>query len=75
MTVSIACWKAWKEMGGSALAEPVVVAGHSLGEYTAMVVAGVIGFGDAVKLVHQRGAANARRLHKPARRNGGYHRP
>jgi [acyl-carrier-protein] S-malonyltransferase len=55
MTVSIACWKAWKEMGGPALAEPVVVAGHSLGEYTAMVVAGVIGFGDAVKLVHQRG--------------------
>ena len=55
MTVSIACWKAWKEMEGPAPVDPVVVAGHSLGEYTAMVVAGVIGFGDAVKLVRERG--------------------
>ena len=55
MTVSIACWKAWKEMGGPTPVNPVVVAGHSLGEYTAMVVADVIGFGDAVKLVHERG--------------------
>ena len=55
MTVSIACWKAWKEMGGPTPVNPVVVAGHSLGEYTAMVVANVIGFGDAVKLVHERG--------------------
>ena len=55
MTVSIACWKAWIEMGGLSQIKPVVVAGHSLGEYTAMVVAGVIGFGDAVKLVHERG--------------------
>ena len=55
MTVSIACWKAWQEMVGPAAAGPVVVAGHSLGEYTAMVVAEVIGFGDGVKLVHERG--------------------
>ena len=55
MAVSIACWKAWKEMGGPKPVNPVVVAGHSLGEYTAMVVADVIGFGDAVKLVHERG--------------------
>jgi [acyl-carrier-protein] S-malonyltransferase len=55
MTVSIACWKAWQEMRGPTPVTPVVVAGHSLGEYTAMVVADVIGFGDAVKLVHERG--------------------
>ena len=55
MTVSIASWKAWQEMDGAAPVNPVVVAGHSLGEYTAMVVAGVIGFGDAVKLVRERG--------------------
>ena len=55
MTVSIAAWKAWKEMEGAAPVDPIVVAGHSLGEYTAMVVAGVIGFGDAVKLVRERG--------------------
>jgi [acyl-carrier-protein] S-malonyltransferase len=55
MTVSIACWKAWEEMAGPAASKPVVLAGHSLGEYTAMVVAGVMGFGDAVKLARERG--------------------
>ena len=55
MSVSIACWKAWEEMQGSAACDPVLVAGHSLGEYTSMVVAGVISFGDAVQLVRERG--------------------
>ncbi len=55
MTVSIACWKAWEETMGPESALPSMVAGHSLGEYTSMVVADVIGFGEAVKLVRERG--------------------
>ena len=55
MTVSIAAWKAWAETQGPAASDPVVVAGHSLGEYTSMVVAGVITFSDAVQLVRERG--------------------
>ena len=55
MTVSIACWRAWEEIQGSAARKPKVVAGHSLGEYTSMVVAGVLGFSDALQLVRERG--------------------
>ena len=55
MTVSIACWKAWEEFTGSDLEPPAALAGHSLGEYTSMVVAGVVSFADAVSLVRQRG--------------------
>ena len=55
MTVSIACLKAMEEMHGTAVGSPKVVAGHSLGEYTSMVVADVIGFSEAVKLVRERG--------------------
>ena len=55
MTVSVACWKAWEEYFGSKLAPPSAMAGHSLGEYTSMVVAGVISFADGVKLVRERG--------------------
>jgi [acyl-carrier-protein] S-malonyltransferase len=54
MAVCIAFWKAWEEFLGTAL-EPDSVAGHSLGEYSSMVVAGVIDFGDAVRLVRERG--------------------
>jgi len=55
MTVSIAAWKAWEEFTGSELEPPAALAGHSLGEYTSMVVAGVVSFPDAVSLVRQRG--------------------
>ncbi|MCH7962239.1 MAG: ACP S-malonyltransferase, partial [Planctomycetes bacterium] len=55
MTVSIACWKAWQEFIGAELTPPDVVAGHSLGEYTSLVVSGVLNFEDAVKLVRERG--------------------
>lgn len=55
MTVSIACWKAWEEFLGKQTPKPSALAGHSLGEYTSMVVAGVIDFPDAVRLVRERG--------------------
>ncbi len=52
LTASIALYKVWQNLGGVA---PVSVAGHSLGEYSALVVAGVLSFKDAVKLVRLRG--------------------
>ncbi len=55
MTVSIAAWKAWQEFLGSDPEPPSVLAGHSLGEYTSMVVSGILTFSDAVKLVRERG--------------------
>lgn len=55
MTVSIACWKAWQELLGAEIPQPISLAGHSLGEYTSMVVSGVIGFRDGVRLVRERG--------------------
>ncbi len=55
MVVSIACWKAWQEYLGSNCPKPVSVAGHSLGEYTSLVVAGVVSFADGVRLVRERG--------------------
>jgi [acyl-carrier-protein] S-malonyltransferase len=43
--------EAWRAAGG---ADPVVVAGHSLGEYDALVAAGVLGFADGLRLVDAR---------------------
>lgn len=53
LSSSVALWRAWLEAGGP---EPTVMAGHSLGEFSALVCAGAIEFGDAVELVRQRGA-------------------
>jgi len=53
LTTSIACLRAAVEFG--VLLKPVLVAGHSLGEYTALVAANVIEFSDAVRLVRERG--------------------
>ena len=52
LTASIALWRVWLELGGVA---PKYLAGHSLGEYSALVSAGAMSLGDAVKLVHLRG--------------------
>ncbi|MYD99490.1 MAG: ACP S-malonyltransferase [Gammaproteobacteria bacterium] len=52
VAVSAALHDVWMKRGGPA---PAVVAGHSLGEYAALVAAGVLDFGDAVRLVHERG--------------------
>jgi [acyl-carrier-protein] S-malonyltransferase len=48
----IATWKVWQQQGG---ASPDFFAGHSLGEYSALVAAGVMGFTDAVAIVSARG--------------------
>ncbi|ELQ6022329.1 ACP S-malonyltransferase [Cronobacter turicensis] len=52
LTASVALWRVWQEQGGKA---PALMAGHSLGEYSALVCAGVIDFADAVRLVELRG--------------------
>jgi [acyl-carrier-protein] S-malonyltransferase len=52
LTVSVAAYRAMEEAGVPA---PAFVAGHSLGEYSALVAAGALPFGDAVKAVRARG--------------------
>jgi [acyl-carrier-protein] S-malonyltransferase len=54
LTAAVACYRAWIAAGGAA---PKLVAGHSLGEYSALVAAGVIAFKDAVPLVRFRAQA------------------
>ena len=52
LSASYAVWQVWQEKGGTM---PEVMAGHSLGEYSALVCAGAIEFEDAVGLVEARG--------------------
>ncbi len=54
LTAGVALWRLWQEQGG---ATPVVMSGHSLGEYTALVCAGALSLADGVKLVKLRGEA------------------
>src|SRR5690606_22934227 len=51
LTVSVAAWRVLEQHG----VRPDVVAGHSLGEYSALVAAGALQVGDAVRLVRERG--------------------
>ena len=56
LTVSFACLKAMQEVSGSnGLPPPAFLAGHSLGEYTALVAAGVLDFATTVYLARERG--------------------
>jgi [acyl-carrier-protein] S-malonyltransferase len=54
LTAGIACYRAWRAEGG---AEPAAMAGHSLGEYTALVAAGAMTLADALPLVRFRAQA------------------
>jgi len=54
LTAGIAVYREWIARGG---AVPALVAGHSLGEYSALVAAGALGFAEAVKLVRLRAQA------------------
>jgi len=54
LTAGVAVWRAWQSVSGAA---PAFVAGHSLGEYTALVAAGALDFSDAVPLVRFRAEA------------------
>jgi len=54
LTAGVAAYRLWRAMSGP---EPDIVAGHSLGEYTALVAAGAIDFSDALPLVRFRAQA------------------
>ncbi len=52
LTAGVATYRLWRERGG---AQPAMMAGHSLGEFTALVAAGAVDFKSAVELVKYRG--------------------
>lgn len=52
LAAGVAVWRTWQAEGGPV---PAVAAGHSLGEYTALVAAGCVAFADAIPLVARRG--------------------
>ncbi|MDO9008816.1 MAG: ACP S-malonyltransferase, partial [Thiobacillus sp.] len=54
LAADIAAWRVWLAAGG---AMPALMAGHSLGEYAALVAAGALGFADAIRLVRFRAEA------------------
>ena len=52
LIAGLAAWRVWQDLGG---VKPEMMAGHSLGEYTALVAAGALSFSDGVALVRDRG--------------------
>jgi [acyl-carrier-protein] S-malonyltransferase len=67
VTTAYACLEAARELSGKNLSVPAFVAGHSLGEYTALAVAGVFDFSTAVKLARERG----RLMHEAGQKRAG----
>lgn len=57
LTAGVALWRIWQAEGGAA---PAIMAGHSLGEYTALAASGALAFEDAVRAVRFRGQAMQR---------------
>ena len=53
LSASVALWRVWQDKQGP---QPTLLAGHSLGEWSALTCSGVLAFGDAVNLVRLRGA-------------------
>ncbi len=67
VTISFACLKAIQEVAAGSFPAPAFVAGHSLGEYTALAAANVIDFATTVYLARERG----RLMHEAGTRNPG----
>jgi [acyl-carrier-protein] S-malonyltransferase len=67
VTTAFACLAAARELSGKNLPAPAFLAGHSLGEYTALAVAGVFDFSTAVKLARERG----RLMHEAGQKRAG----
>lgn len=67
LTVSIAYLKAVEEASGHNFPAPAFAAGHSLGEYTALVATGALSLADGIRLVRERG----RLMHEAGRRRAG----